>query len=91
LNERKQLETLKFGTRMMVLDQHRSKKWKLIYEGQYEVVRYNQSGAYVLKDKLGEIMESKRTIEMLKLTEMKIQQKRIIERAMRLRIYWTID
>jgi hypothetical protein len=67
LNERKQLETLKYGTRVMVLDQYKSSKWELIYEGPYEVVRQDQSGAYVLKDNLGEIMEPKRTIEMLKL------------------------
>ena len=66
LNERKQFETLKSGTKVMVLDQHRSSKWEPIYEGPYEIVRQDQGGAYVLKDELGEIMEPKRTIEMLK-------------------------
>ena len=51
---------------VMAVDHTKSSKWDPVYEGPYEVVEQHRGGAYTLKDLTGEIMSTKRTIDMLK-------------------------
>lgn len=45
------------GAMVMMIDKTRKSKWDPLYEGAFTVVRRNRGGAYVLKDKLGEILK----------------------------------
>ena len=62
----KQIDPLLPGTKVMAVDHTKSSKWDPVYEGPYEVVEQHRGGAYSLKDLTGEIMSTKRTIDMLK-------------------------
>jgi len=48
------------GSSVMMLDVTRESKWDPVYEGPFTVVRRNKGGAYILKDRLGEVL--KRTV-----------------------------
>ena len=74
LNSRKQLENFKPGDKVMVLDVNRGSKWDPVYEGPYEVVEQHRGGAYSLKNELGDIMEPRRTINMLKPVKEKLEK-----------------
>jgi hypothetical protein len=82
LNERKQMKPLQPGTRVMVIDNTRTSKWDAKYEGPFEVVEQTCGGAYVLKDATGEILPHKRTIDMLKVIELPVEEKKISPMAM---------
>jgi len=66
LNDRKQIEPLKQGTKVMAIDNTRASKWDPKYEGPFEVVEQHQGGTYSLQDATGEKMPRRRTIDMLK-------------------------
>jgi hypothetical protein len=69
LNERKQKEPILPGTQVMVVNHLRGSKWEPVYEGPYEVIQQHKGGAYSLRDSLGETMERRFTIEMLKIVQ----------------------
>lgn len=48
------------GVSVMMIDVTRESKWDPVYEGPFTVVRKNKGGAYILKDRLGEVL--KRTV-----------------------------
>lgn len=55
------------GCQVMMRDATRASKWDPIYEGPFTIVRRNQGGAYVLKDKVGEILKRTVPADQLKL------------------------
>ena len=66
------------GTWVMVVDQERSNKWDSKYVGKFRVKRRTRNNAYVLENEIGEEVQPKRTIEMLKVIpdeEMTISEK----------------
>ncbi len=57
------------GALVMMWDQTRESKWDPAYEGPFIVVRKNRGGAYVLRDKLGEILKRTVPADQLKLVQ----------------------
>jgi hypothetical protein len=76
------MKALQPGTRVMVIDNTKMSKWNAKYEGPFEVVEQTHGGAYVLKDVTGEILPHKRTIDMLKVIELPVEEKKISPMAM---------
>jgi len=66
-SQRKQQQPLAIGTKVMAQDHTRTSKWDPLYEGPFEVAHVGANGAYTLRDLTGNIIEPKRTIDMLKL------------------------
>ena len=66
-SQRKQQQPLAIGTKVMAQDHTRTSKWNPLYEGPFEVAHVEVNGAYTLRDLTGNIIEPKRTIDMLKL------------------------
>ena len=60
------MEELEPGSLVMAVDQNRTSKWEPVYQGPYTVVERTKGGAYQLKNELDQLMEPKRTIDMLK-------------------------
>ena len=63
---RQLVEPLLVGTKVMAMDHTRSSKWDPIFEGPFEVVERHNGGAYTLKDLAGNVLDRRRTIDMLK-------------------------
>ena len=57
------------GAQVMMLDKTRESKWDPLYEGVFTVVRRNRGGAYVLKDRLGELLKRTVPADQLKLVK----------------------
>jgi hypothetical protein len=69
LNSRKQSQVLKPGTKVMAVDQTKGSKWDLVYEGPFEIVKQHDGGSYSLRNSLGEILDRRQTIDMLKVVD----------------------
>ena len=65
------------GAQVMMRDARRESKWDPVYEGVFTVVRRNRGGAYVLKDKLGEIIKRTVPADHLKLIKRRGDEVRI--------------
>jgi hypothetical protein len=63
--KRKQQEPLAPGTSVMAIDPTRGSKWEPTYEGPFVVVKQHKGQAYSLRDQTGEILPSRKTIDML--------------------------
>lgn len=62
----KQVEKLVVGSVVYAIDKTKQSKWDATYEGPFTIVDQNRGGAYTLKDKTGEILKRRFTIDMLK-------------------------
>ena len=51
----------------MMVDKRKESKWDPTYEGVFAIVRRNRGGAYVLKDRLGELLKRAVPADQLKL------------------------
>ena len=67
LNKRKQLEIIKPGTTVMVVNPMKKSKWEANYEGPYTVIKRTQAGTYVLKDQLNVELKRNYAIDQLKI------------------------
>lgn len=65
MDSRKQREPFQVGQKVMAIDQTRASKWEPTYEGPFTVDHQDRTGAYILRDALGETLPAKRTASML--------------------------
>ena len=57
------------GTEVMVLNHAKSSKWEPHYDGPYTVDKQHRGGNYSLKNAMGVVLDTKYTVEMLKLID----------------------
>jgi len=67
--DHKIIEELKPGTIVYAIDKTKVSKWDPNYEGPFSVVRRNKGGSYILKDKTGDELKRRFTVDMLKLAK----------------------
>jgi len=64
--KQKQVEELLVGSMVYTIDKTKQSKWDATYEGPFTIVQRNRGGTYTLKDKTGDLLKRRFTIDMLK-------------------------